>query len=164
MRSFFSSPCYIIPLFSGICKFRDTSINKFLENKSIINQILGTGIGSDYPHLADLLKTETKTTELLRIMSTEEWDCLLKNNFVFTEYEFAMEQKWFAVTYEHVMKWGEIFYPKGNGNIIAMTVPVKALEYMFYIKFLDGIGPAYSADITMLNIISKEVKLHEQNC
>ena len=122
------------------------------------SSLAGTGISENYPLLSSQLKNETKITTLLRAMSIDEWNTLQKNGFKYSYYEYAMEQKWFATSLEHVKKWGMMFYPTGDGVIIKMKVPVKALEFMFYVRSLDNIGPAYSADIEMLNIISRGVE------
>ena len=70
-----------------------------------------------------------------------------------------MEKKWFASCYDDVKKWGKLFYPYENYKIIEMIVLQESLKYMFYVKYLDNIGPAYAADVELLNKIARRIIL-----
>ena len=88
---------------------------------------------------------------MFRAVSNEEYDSIINNNNSFIPYDFALEMKWFASNYSHAKKWGDVFYPNGLYKIVKITIAENALHFMFYTRMLDNIGPAYAADIILLN-------------
>jgi len=95
---------------------------------------------------------------LFRTISEAEYISILKNGYKFITYPYAMEKKWFAISYKHAKLWSEILYPKEPYKIIEITVLDDALKFMFYVGFLDNIGPAYAADVDLLNAIVRNVR------
>ena len=131
-----------------------------IDNLLKANLLLGTGEGVDYESRLDkLLVKSGEEIHLFRVMCEAEYFSIIKNNNKFIFYEWAMEKKWFATCYNHAMKWGEYFYPDKIFKIVEITVLKESLKFMFYIKLLDNIGPAYSADIILLNNIVRKVRL-----
>ena len=98
-------------------------------------------------------------TKLYRVMSEDEYKSIIKNEGKFSNYDYAMEEKWFATSPEDAAKWGSKFYPDGNYKMIELTVPTNSLGQMYHIEKLDGIGPAYCGGIDFINSIMKGVKL-----
>ena len=74
-------------------------------------------------------------------------------------YEYAMDKKWFATILCHAQQWGKLFYPDGICDIIEITLPARARDYMFHVNMLDNIGPAYAADVNLLNKIVRKVRI-----
>ncbi|MDR2167271.1 MAG: hypothetical protein LBE35_05405 [Clostridiales bacterium] len=121
--------------------------------------LLGTGEGANYVGLENLLHISGNEVQLFRVMSVAEWESLSVNGHKFSNYDFAMEKKWFATSHNHARMWGELFYPDGIYRIIEITLADIALDYMFHVKLLDNIGPAYAADIEMLNKVVRRLRL-----
>jgi len=134
------------------------NINK-LETK--VSIMLGTGCGADYKdkQLNELKSRIGKEVSLFRAMCNAEYLSIIENNNTFIDYEWAMEKKWFATSFEDANKWGRIFYPERICKIIEIIVLQESLKYMFFLKFLDNIGPAYSADVELLNKIVRRINL-----
>ena len=124
------------------------------------NMLLGTGIGANYvEQLNALIEKDGEETQLFRAMCEAEYVSILENDGKFAEYNFAMEQKWFAMCVEDVNKWGKLFYQEAAYTILEITVLNESLKYMFYSSRLDNIGPAYLADIELLNKIMRRFRL-----
>ena len=123
--------------------------------------LLGTGEGIRYDdgRLNGVTVREGVETLLFRAMCEAEYDSIVSNANTFVPYDWALEKKWFATCYEHAVKWADWFYPDGTYRIAEITVLRETLKYMFYVKLLDNIGPAYSADVTLLNMIVRGLKL-----
>jgi len=103
-----------------------------------------------------------KEIALFRVMNLDEYNALKDNNGMFTEYDYAMEVKWFATSMDHVMEWKDKFkYKDGEYKIIEINILQSVLNDMHYVELLDGIGPAYSAEIHMLNVIERRIHYHE---
>ena len=119
-------------------------------------RLLGTGDSADYK---EHNSNDSEEIQLFRVMCEAEYISIIKNHNKFIEYEWAMEKKWFATCINHANKWGKLFYPDGVYKLIEITVLKESLKYMFYLKLLDNIGPAYSADIELLNKIVRRIKL-----
>lgn len=100
-----------------------------------------------------------KDVKLYRSMSNDEYLSIIANGNKFPYYDFAMEAKWFAVYLKDAEKWGDIFYPEGIYRIIEIIVPEDSLKLMLYNGFLDAIGPAYCAEIDLLNMVMKGLSL-----
>jgi len=138
--------------------------NKIInENGEIINMdaLLGTGEGLNYENnqMNILFVQDEEEIQLFRAMCEAEYISIINNNDKFVSYDYAMEKKWFATCHIHAKKWGDLFYPYGTYKIIEITVLKVSLKYMFFVKFLDNIGPAYAADVILLNKIVKRVRL-----
>jgi hypothetical protein len=99
------------------------------------------------------------TTKLYRVMSDTEYDSIIKNGGKFSNYDYAMEEKWFATSHNDATKWGSKFYSNKNYKIIEIEVPTDSLDQMYHVEKLDGIGPAYCGGIDFLNSIMKGLKL-----
>ncbi len=82
-------------------------------------------------------------------MSQAECDSVIQNQ-KFVEYDYAMEDKWFATTKDNAIRWGNTFYPDGNYAILEVEVDTNSLSNMYYRDFLDNIGPAYCASLDVL--------------
>ena len=122
--------------------------------------LFGTGHGDDYKgQLNDLKTANGEEAKLFRVICDAEYISIVENNDSFEEYEWAMELKWFATCLEHAKKWGNLFYPNGDCNIIEVTLLKESLKYMFYLKFLDNIGSAYAANAELLNKIIRRIRL-----
>ncbi len=91
-----------------------------------------------------------ETTKLYGVMSNEEYQSLMSNG-MFTPYDMAMEDKWFATTQADAEEWAKYFYPDGNYRMVEIEVNTDSLSYMYYNSYLDGIGPAYCSPIDILN-------------
>ena len=100
---------------------------------------LGTGEGLMYPDL-EFSNAELSDLYLLyRAASKAETLALRESGYIFTPYEYAMSQKWFATSIQNARKWGSLFYPDEIYEVIEITIPCKALNYMFYVEMLDNI-------------------------
>lgn len=62
-----------------------------------------------------------------------------------------MEFKFFATKYHDAVKWGNLMNGKGNHTVITTEFNVNIKDVMMYWEKLDGIGPAYGAEINILN-------------
>jgi len=98
-------------------------------------------------------------TKLYRAVSNDEYNSIVSNLYKFSYFPNAMEMKWFATSIKHVKIWGDLLYKNGSYKIIVINVPKESLKHMYYVKFLDGIGPAYAADVESLNKFVKKVRL-----
>jgi len=127
------------------------------SNKSL----LGTGEGVCYTdgRLGRLSEQKGEEVQLFRAMCDAEYLSIVKNGNSFVPYEWALEKKWFAVCIDHAKKWANWFYPAGVYKILEITVLKETLRYMFFVKMLDNIGPAYSADVALLNLIVRRLRL-----
>ena len=123
--------------------------------------LFGTGEFADYrsEQLEGLQSKDGCETQLYRIMSSAEYANIVEHNGIFLAYEWAMEKKWFATCVEHAAQWATLLYPDGSNKTLEITVLNEALKYMFYVKALDNIGPAYAADVELLNAIVRRVRL-----
>ena len=123
--------------------------------------LLGTGEGACYGdgRLSGLSVQKGEEIRLFRAMCDTEYVSIVNNDNTFVPYEWALEKKWFAVCHDHAEKWANWFYPDGIYRIIEIAVLKEALKYMFYLKLLDNIGPAYSADVALLNMIVRRLRL-----
>jgi len=134
-----------------------------IEGNNVIGNgiVLGTGEGNDYAdgRLDRLTERDGVEVKLYRAVSEAESISIISNNYSFVPYEFAIEKKWFATCLTHAEKWAEWFYTDGVYRIIEIVVLRESLKYMFYLKMLDNIGPAYAADINLLSKIVREVKI-----
>ena len=90
------------------------------------------------------------TTNLYRAMSPAEANDVLTNN-KFLPYDYAMEEKWFATNVDDAGRWGDIFYPDGNYNILQVNVNTNSLDSMYHVVRLDGIGEAYCSSLDVLS-------------
>ena len=97
------------------------------------------------------------TTKLYRAMSQAEYDSVIQNQ-KFVPYDLAMEDKWFATTQENATKWGNIFYPDGNYRILEVEVDTNSLNKMYYVDYLDNIGPAYCSPLDILEESIRSIK------
>lgn len=93
---------------------------------------------------------EKNITKLYRVMSESEYDTLMKTGG-FTQYDMAMESKWFATNVNDAAKWGKLFYPNGNYKMVEIQVPTSALNGMYFVEKLDNIGAAYNAERDFIN-------------
>jgi hypothetical protein len=100
-----------------------------------------------------------KQTKLYRVMSQNEYDSIMSIGGKFTPYDYAMEEKWFATTPQDAAQWGSKFYPDGNYRMIEIEMPSSTLNQMYYNNHLDGIGPAYSGGINLLNSFMKGIRV-----
>jgi hypothetical protein len=98
-----------------------------------------------------------KTTKLYRVMSEGEYESLMSNR-QFTEYDRAMDSKWFATNTKDAVEWGKAFYPDGNYKIVEIEVPTDSLRQMYFVEKLDNIGPAYCAERDLINSIIQSIK------
>ena len=97
--------------------------------------------------------------EFHRIVDLNEFASIKSNNGKFVEHECAMNIKWFATTEKDVRDWGiKLKHKEGEFRIIKITVLESMLKYMYHVKKLDGIGPAYAMDISMANKIVRRLK------
>ncbi|WP_265446661.1 S8 family serine peptidase [Acetivibrio straminisolvens] len=103
------------------------------------------------------LKGTPKTTKLYRVMSEGEYESLMSNR-QFTEYDRAMDSKWFATNTKDAVEWGKAFYPDGNYKIVEIEVPTDSLRQMYFVEKLDNIGPAYCAERDLINSIIQSIK------
>ena len=119
----------------------------------------GSGIGANYDldRLIELTKHCNKEVHLFRALCDAEYLSIINNHNKFIPYDFALEMKWFATCYKHAKLWGDLLYPSRDYKIIRITILEKTLDYLYYDIMLDNIGPAYAADIVLLNWIVKEV-------
>ena len=90
-------------------------------------------------------------------MSEGEYNSLMDAG-EFLPYDKAMESKWFATTAEDATEWGKLFYPDGNYKMVEVQVPTSSLDDMFYMEKLDGIGPAYNAEPSVINNVIEGLK------
>jgi len=127
--------------------------------------LLGSGEGSDYSdgRLKGLKVSNGEEAQLYRVVSEAEYISIIDNGDVFVEYDFAMGMKWFALTPKDALAWAKWLYKDAPYEIIEVTILKEALKYMFFSKWLDDIGPAYAADIELLNGIVRKVKLYEKS-
>ena len=100
-----------------------------------------------------------ENTKLYRVMSDAEYQSIINNRGKFSNYDRAMEEKWFTTSPEDAAKWAEKFYPSGQYRMIEIEIPTDSLNQMYQVGKLDGIGPAYSGGINFLNSIMKGLKL-----
>jgi len=123
--------------------------------------LLGTGEGACYGdgRLSRLSEQDGIETQLFRAMCEAEYNSIISNANTFAPYEWALEKKWFATCQDHARKWAAWFYPDGIYRIVEVTVLEEMLKYMFFVKMLDNIGPAYSADVALLNMIVRRLRL-----
>jgi hypothetical protein len=123
--------------------------------------LFGTGTGTDYDdgRLDDLSVRNGEEVKLFRAMCDAEYDSIIENGNKFTYYEYSMGKKWFATCFNHVKQWGDWFYPNCTYKILEITVLEESLKYMFHLKSLDDIGPAYAADEVLLNKIVRGLRL-----
>ena len=108
--------------------------------------------------LDGFIKQDCEFTELFRAVCNDEYESIVKNN-KFIYFPYAMEMKWFATSYEHAKIWADSLYPDDTYKIIKVTIPLLQIRNMFFCKSLDGIGPAFAADVGLLNEIAKKVEL-----
>ena len=122
--------------------------------------MFGTGEGKDYycRHSETLSVLVTEEVHLFRAVSEAEYESVVTNGNRFVYYEWALEKKWFATTLDHAISWAKWFYSDGNYRIIEATVLTVSLIYMFYVRMLDNIGPAYAADVELLNKIVRRLR------
>lgn len=142
--------------------FKDLTENeKYDRIKADTGTLLGTGEGFDYDdgRLDKLSAQYGEETRLFRAMCEPEYISIIGNGNKFVAYDWAMDKKWFATCYSHAKRWGTLVYPDGAYKILEITVLTESLKYMFYLKALDNIGPAYSADIVLLNKIVRRLRL-----
>jgi len=90
-------------------------------------------------------------------MSEGEYNSLIENG-KFSEYDMAMESKWFATNSTDAIAWGKKFYPDGNYRMVEFEVPTDSLKEMYYVEKLDGIGMAYCAEFDFINSVIKSIK------
>ena len=123
--------------------------------------LLGTGEGLNYIdyQLNGLNGQNGDKVHLFRALCEAEYMSVCNNGNVFVPYEYAMDKKWFATCRDHAVKWGEWFYPDGNYKVVEIVVLRESLKFMFYLKSLDNIGPAYAADTILLNKIVRRLTL-----
>ena len=127
--------------------------------------LLGTGEGTDYSdgRLEGLSVRNGEEVCLFRAVSEAEYSSIVNNSNSFVFYEWAIEKKWFATNLDHAKKWAKWLYVDGIYRIVEVVVLNESLKYMFYVKMLDNIGPAYAADIKLLNKIVRRIKLYEKD-
>lgn len=99
----------------------------------------------------------SQTTKLYRVMSEGEYNSLVKSG-QFTQYDKAMESKWFATNAKDAAEWGKKFYPNGNYKMVEIEVPKDSLSQMYNVNKLDNIGPAYNAERDFINSVIKSIK------
>ena len=123
--------------------------------------LFGTGEGKDYSDvsLEGLSVRNGEEVCLFRVVSEAEYTSIVDNSNSFVFYEWAIEKKWFATNLEHAKKWAKWLYSNGIYKIVEAVVLSESLKYMFYVKMLDNIGPAYAADIELLNKIVRRIRL-----
>ena len=123
--------------------------------------LLGTGEGANYSdgRLEGLSVRNGKEVYLYRAVSEAEYISIVDNNYSFVFYEWAIEKKWFATNTDHVKKWGNWLYAGGSYKTVEVVVLDESLQYMFYVKMLDNIGPAYAADVELLKKIVRRIRL-----
>ena len=127
--------------------------------------LLGIGEGALYADMLDgFLDKAGEEVELYRVMCKEEYLSFVEAGNKFVEYEYSMSGKWFATCHGDAEKWGKLFYQTQDYCILVITVLTDALKYMFHLRMLDNIGPAYSADVVLLNKIVRRVRLYEKDC
>ena len=125
--------------------------------------LLGTGEGASYAGVLDDFFDKTgEEVELYRVMCKDEYLSIVEAGNKFVEHEYSMGGKWFATSHSDAEKWGRLFYQNQDYCILEITVLTDALKYMFHLRMLDNIGPAYSADVLLLNKIVRRVRLHEK--
>jgi RHS repeat-associated protein len=61
-----------------------------------------------------------------------------------------MDGKWMATTFDDAVAWGKKM-DGGNTRIISINLPSSSLSSFYHVSKLDGIGPAYYAEIDALN-------------
>ena len=129
-----------------------------ITNKPVL---FGTGEIASYTdkQIDALVAKDGKKVRLYRAICNAEYDSLSANSFKFVYYANAMEMKWFATSIKQVRKWGDLIYSDNDYQIIEATLLRDSLPYMFFVNFLDNIGPAYAADIMLLNKIVRKVRL-----
>jgi hypothetical protein len=66
-----------------------------------------------------------------------------------------MEGKWFATQGAHAEQWGQLLNG-GDGVTVETNIPSSIADQL-YLRTgkLDGIGPAYYADASLLNLINE---------
>ena len=123
--------------------------------------LLGTGEGKDYGdgRLEGLSVRTGDEERLFRAVSEAEYTSIVENSDNFVFYEWAIEKRWFATNQDHAKKWAKWLYANGIYKIVEVVVLRESLKYMFYVKMLDNIGPAYAADIELLNKIVRRIRL-----
>jgi hypothetical protein len=123
--------------------------------------LFGTGESACYVggQLNELSVQDGEETQLFRAMCDDEYISIVNNGNTFVPYDGALEKKWFAIRHDHAKKWAKWFYPNGIYKVVEITILKEALKYMFYVKMLDNIGPAYSADAALLNMIVRRLRL-----
>lgn len=99
----------------------------------------------------------TNATKLYRVMSEGEYNSLVKNG-QFTQYDKAMESKWFATNTKDAAEWGKKFYPNGNYKMVEIEVPKDSLSQMYHVDKLDSIGSAYNAERDFINSVIKSIR------
>lgn len=63
----------------------------------------------------------------------------------------SLEGKWFATTHDDAVAWGKLFaIVSGDFMVITATFPAALVERFSFRARLDGIGPAYFAEIDQL--------------
>ena len=121
---------------------------------------MGTGEGDSYAdkQLEQLLVLDGNESSLLHVVSKAEYISYVDNN-CFLPYDYAMEKKWFATCYGHALMQANKLYQDNEYRIVKITVLTESLRYMFYVKSLDSIDPAYAADTSLLNKIVRRLQL-----
>lgn len=127
------------------------------EDEKLIAQMLAS-TDEDERAIANALNGgKGETTNLYRVMSDKEYNSLMKNG-KFTQYDNAMETKWFATNTEDANAWGKLFYPDSNYKMVEVTVPTRSLEDMYFVNKLDNIGPAFNAEREFINSVMEAFK------
>ena len=129
------------------------------KNRTFI--LFGTGEGSCFEdgHLEELSVRAGTEVKLYRAMCEAEYLSIITNGNKFVNFEWSLEKKWFATCRDHAQEWGDWFYPNETYRILEITILKEALNYMFYARLLDNIGAAYSADIKLLNMVVRRLRL-----
>ena len=123
--------------------------------------LLGTGEGTDYNDgcLDGLSVRDGEEVCLFRAISEAEHTSIIENSNRFVFYEWAIEKKWFATNLDHAKKWATWLYADGIYRIVEVVVLAESLKYLFYVKMLDNIGPAYAADVELLKKIIRRIRI-----
>ena len=70
--------------------------------------LLGTGVGENYDLeiINKLSENCNIETHLYRALCDTEYFNIINNHNKFTYFDYALEMKWFATSYEHARLWG----------------------------------------------------------
>ena len=87
--------------------------------------------------------------KLFRAVSTAELFDLI-NSGKFRAASNSLEGKFFAVTIEDAEQWGQWLYGDTKFHIVAAELPNEDMEKLLAWPQLDGVGPAFYAELSDL--------------